>query len=47
MKVGQGVCRGLDMVMEVGSGIETSDDVGSSRIRFAGGSSSPVCTTSI
>ena len=47
MKVGQGVCRDLGMIMVADSRVETSDGVGSSRIRSAVGSSDPVCTTSI
>ena len=47
MKVGRGVCRGRGVVMEVGSGVETSNGVGKSRIRSTGGSSGPVYTTSI
>ena len=45
MKEGQS--RGLGVKNETSSGVEPSDGVGSSFIRSAVGSSSPICTTSI
>ena len=46
VKVGMGVCRNLErgLVTVVGSGVEASNGVGSSRICSAGCSSGPVCT---
>ena len=49
MKVGMGVCRnlGMDLAITVGSGVEASGGVGSSRIRSTVPSSRPISTVSI